>query len=107
MIRELLESGSIIDLVATFIALALIAASLLCLIFIIVGGITFILSAGNEEKIKKAVHTIRFAIIGLFVTFIAFFAVSWIAKLLDIPFELSFGTVIALMQEIFAALGGS
>ena len=107
MIRELLESGSIIDLVATFIALALIAASLLCLIFIIVGGITFILSAGNEEKIKKAVHTIRFAIIGLFVPFIAFFAVSWIAKLLDIPFELSFGTVIALMQEIFAALGGS
>ena len=106
MIRDLLESGSIIDLVATFIALALITASLLCLVFIIVGGITFILSAGSEEKIKKAVHTIRFAIIGLFVTFIAFFAVSWIAKLLDIPFELSFGTVISLMQDIFAALRG-
>ena len=107
MIRDLLENGSVVDIVATFIALALIAASLLCLIFIIVGGITFILSAGNEEKIKKAVHTIRFAIIGLFVTFIAFFAVSWISKLLDIPFELNFSTIVSLMQDIFTALSGS
>ena len=106
MIRDLLENGSIVDLIATFIALALITASILCLVFIIVGGITFILSAGNEEKIKKAVHTIRFAIIGLFVTFIAFFAVSWISKLLDIPFELNFSTIISLMQEIFGALKG-
>ncbi len=104
MIRDLLENGSIVDIVATFIALALIAASILSLIFIIVGGITFILSAGNEEKIKKAVHTIRFSIIGLFITFIAFFAVSWISKLLDIPFELNFSTVVALMQEIFSAI---
>lgn len=106
MIRKLLEDGSIIDIFAAFIALAMILASFLCLVFIIVGGITFILSAGNEEKIKKAVHTIRFAIIGLFVTFIAFFAVSWISKLLDIPFELNFSTIVALMQEIFAALQG-
>ena len=107
MLRELLENGSVIDIVATFIALALIAASVLCLVFIIVGGITFILSAGNEDKIKKAVHTIRFAIIGLLVTFIAFFAVSWISKLLDIPFELNFSTIVDLMQEIFGALSTS
>jgi len=104
MLRDLLENGSIIDIVATFIALALIAASILCLVFIIVGGISFILSAGNEEKIKKAVHTIRYAIIGLIVTFVAFFAVSFIARLLDIPFELNFSTIVALMQDIFQAL---
>ena len=107
MIRDLLENGSVVDIVATFIALSLIAASILSLVFIIVGGITFILSAGNEEKIKKAVHTIRFAIIGLFITFIAFFAVSWISKLLDIPFQLNFSTIVALMQDIFSKLGGS
>jgi len=105
MLRDLLENGSVLDIIATFIALALIAASLLCLLFIIYGGLTFILSAGNEDKIKKAVHTIRFAIIGLFVTFIAFFAVSWISKLLDIPFQLNFTNIIALMQDIFGALG--
>ncbi len=104
MLRDLIENGNILDLFATFIALALVVASFLCLAFIILGGISFILSAGNEDKIKKAVHTIRYAIIGLVVTFLAFFAVTWIARLLDIPFELNFSTIVALMQDIFAAL---
>ncbi len=107
MLRDLLENGNILDIFATFIALALVVASALCLVFIIVGGISFILSAGNEDKIKKAVHTIRFAIIGLVVTFLAFFAVSWIAKLLAIPFQLNFSTIVQLMQDIFSALGNT
>jgi ABC-type Fe3+ transport system permease subunit len=106
MLRELLEEGSLIEIITTFLALALIVAAILCLAYIIVGGITFILSAGNEEKIKRAVNTIRFAIIGLFVAFIAFFVVAFIARLLDIPFEIDFGTVVDLMGEIFSALGG-
>ncbi len=101
MIRHLIEEGSIAEIIAAVIAFALILASLLSLIYIIIGGITFILSAGNEEKIKKAVHTVRYAIIGLIISFVAFFAVSWVAKLLDIPFELSFGTIINLMNDIF------
>lgn len=104
MLRELLEEGSLIDIIATFIAIALIAASVLCLIFIIVGGISFILSAGNEEKIRKAVHTIRYSIIGLIVTFVAFFVVSFLSRLLDIPFELNFSTIVDLMREIFTSL---
>ncbi len=106
MITDLLQSGDILKIVATGIALALIVASVLCLVYIIFGGITFILSAGNEEKIKKAVHTIRYAIIGLFVTFFAFFAVNIIARLLDIPFDLNFSTIVQLMQDIFSALRG-
>ncbi len=104
MLRELLEDGSILDIIATFVALGLIIAAVLSLIYIIVGGIAFILSAGNEEKIKKAVNTIRFSIIGLVIAFIAFFAVSFISNLLGIPFELNFSTIIDLMGEIFNAL---
>ena len=104
MLRDLLENASIVEIVATFVALALIAATILCLVYIIVGGITFILSAGNEEKIKKAVHTIRFAIIGLFVSFIAFFIVKFMTVLLDIPFDLSFTLIIDLVGDIFSAL---
>lgn len=104
MLRELLENGSVIDMVATFVALGLIVAAILCLAYIIIGGISFILSAGNEEKIKKAVNTIRFAIIGLFVAFLAFFAVKFLAGLLDIPFELSFSNIVDLMRDIFASL---
>jgi uncharacterized membrane protein len=104
MLRDLLERGSVIEIVATFIALSLIVASILCLAFIIIGGITFILSAGNEEKIKKAVNTIRYSIIGLVVTFVAFFVVAWIAKLLDIPFDLNFTMILDLMTQIFSSL---
>jgi ABC-type phosphate transport system permease subunit len=100
MLRQLLEEGSIVDIVATFVALAIIAAFILSLVFIIVGGISFILSAGNEEKIKGAIHTIRFAIIGFVVTFLATFVVSWIARLLDIPFQISFSMILDIMREL-------
>ena len=104
MIRDLIENGSVLQILATVIAFTMILASVLSLIYIIVGGITFILSAGNEDKIKKAVHTVRYSIIGLFVSFLAFFLVSWIAKLLEIPFDLSFSTIIDLMNELFQSL---
>jgi 4-amino-4-deoxy-L-arabinose transferase-like glycosyltransferase len=104
MLRELLENASVVEIIATFVALGLIIATILCLVYIIFGGISFILSAGNEEKIKRAVHTIRFSIIGLFVSFIAFFIVRFMANLLDIPFELSFSNIVDLMREIFSAL---
>lgn len=104
MLRDLLENASVVEIIATFVALGLIIATILCLVYIIFGGISFILSAGNEEKIKRAVHTIRFSIIGLFVSFIAFFIVRFIATLLDIPFELTFSSIVDLMQEIFSSL---
>jgi ABC-type phosphate transport system permease subunit len=105
MLRELLEEASMVDIIATFVALAIIAAFVLSLIFIIVGGISFILSAGNEEKIKNAIHTIRFAIIGFLVTFLATFIVSWIARLLDVPFEISFSMILDIMRDIADSLG--
>jgi ABC-type Fe3+ transport system permease subunit len=104
MLRELLENASLVEVVATFVAISLIFATILCLIFIIVGGITFILSAGNEEKIRKAVHTIRYSIIGLFVSFIAYFIVSFISRLLDIPFDLDFSTIVDIMGQIFESM---
>lgn len=107
MLRDLLETGDIMQIISVFIALALIAATILCVVFIIVGGISFILSAGNEDKIKKAVHTIRYSIVGLIVSFIAYFLVLFIARLLDIPFQLSFSDIIDLMTQILNSMGGS
>lgn len=104
MLRELLEEGSIVDIIGTFVAIAIIVSFVLSLIFIMVGGISFILSAGNEEKIKGAIHTIRFAIIGFIITFLATFIVSWLARLLDIPFEISFSMILDIMRDIADSL---
>ncbi len=106
MFRYIIEHGSIVDVIATFVALAIIVAFVLSLIYIIVGGLSFILSAGNEEKIKRAIHTIRFAIIGFIITFLATFIVSWLARLLGIEFELSFAVVLQLVKEIARSLKG-
>lgn len=104
MLRDLLENASVVEIVATFVAIMLIIATILCLVYIIFGGISFILSAGNEEKIKKAVHTIRFSIIGLVVSFLGYFLVRFLANLLDIPFELSFSDIVDLMGDILQSL---
>jgi 4-amino-4-deoxy-L-arabinose transferase-like glycosyltransferase len=104
MLRDLLEGASLIEIFGVFIALGLIAATILSLIYIIVGGILFILSAGNEDKIKRAIHTIRFSIIGLIVSFLGFFFVRFLSNLLDIPFELTFSDIIDLMEAILDAM---
>lgn len=69
-------SYNIIDIINMGVALAILAAGLLSVFYIFYGGLSFILAAGREDKIKEAVHTIRYAIIGLVVTI---FAVTFIA----------------------------
>lgn len=107
MLRNLLESGNVLEIIATFIALALVAASFFSIFFIIWGGITFILSAGSEERIKQAFQTIRYSVIGLIVTFAAFFAVAMISRLLGLPFNISFGDILDIMVQIFDSLKGA
>ncbi len=48
------------------------AAAALSIIFIIIGGIKIITSAGDEKKLASATGTLTYAIIGLVVTILAF-----------------------------------
>jgi len=62
---------NVVDLLNLGVAIAIILAGTLSVFYIFFGGISFILSGGQEEKIKQAVHTIRYAIIGLIVTILS------------------------------------
>lgn len=73
---------NIVDLLNLGVAIAIIMAGILSVFYIFFGGISFILSGGQEDKIKQAVHTIRYAIIGLIVTI---FSVT-IIKILGLVF---------------------
>jgi hypothetical protein len=75
---------SLVDIVHLAIALGIIIAAGLSVFYIFVGGISFILSGGQEDKIKEAVHTIRYAIIGLVVTLFAVTMISIVGKILNI-----------------------
>jgi len=70
-----LEQINLVELMYIFVAIAVFAAGALSIAFIFFGGFSFILSGGDETKVKEAIHTIRYAIIGLIVTLLSLFVV--------------------------------
>ena len=97
-----IDDSSLIDLINRGIAYALIIAGILSVIFIFYGGISFILSGGQEEKIKQAVSTIRYAIIGLIVTILSVIIVNAVGRFIGLNTidYLSFNEIIHVIQQI-------
>ena len=81
-----LDSLDLITLVEMFVTYAFIIAGALAALFIFIGGISFILSGGNDEKIKQAVNTIRYSIIGLIVTILSFTFVTIVGRIFQLDF---------------------
>ncbi|MCX6811223.1 MAG: pilin [Candidatus Berkelbacteria bacterium] len=64
--------------IARLINVAFIAAGLVAVIYLIIGGFRYVTSSGNAEAIEGAKATILNAIIGLIVIFISFLLVNYI-----------------------------
>lgn len=108
MSSEILYSYEVFDLVHTGLAYAFILGALLSVFFVIYGGISFIISGGQEDKVKKAVTTIKHALVGiviiiLSITIIAFLGRMFNVNLLFIKFEL----IIEQTQNIIQNLSNS
>lgn len=86
-ILPVIEGYEPVALVKDVIAWAIIIAAILCIVFIFVGGVSFILSGGQEEKIKQAVGTIRYAIIGLVVVILSITFVNLLTFIFKVPFK--------------------
>lgn len=100
------------DVINKGLAYAILLAGLLSVIFIIVGGFSFILSGGSEEKIKQAVGTIRYAIIGLIITILSVVIVQALGQFigLNVVKYLDVGEIFRNVQglgETFRSSGGS
>jgi len=101
----LIESAQrydIVDIINKGLAYAIIIAGLLSVIFIFIGGISFILSGGKEDKIKTAVSTIRYAIIGLIVTVLSVVIVGTVGRIigLDIIKYINFSQIVENITSI-------
>lgn len=83
-IIESAQRYDIVEIINKGLAYAIIIAGLLSVIFIFIGGISFILSGGEEGKIKQAVSTIRYAIIGLIVTVLSVVIVGTVGRALGL-----------------------
>lgn len=96
------EQYDVLEVINRGIAYAIIVAGFLSVVFIFFGGISFILSGGQDDKIKQAVSTIRYAIIGLIVTILSVFIVATVGKAmgLDIVKYINFGEVLDLITNL-------
>lgn len=101
-IIESAQNYEIIEIINKGIAYAIIIAGLLSVIFIFIGGISFILSGGQEDKIKQAVGTIRYAIIGLIITILSVVIVGTVGRVLglDIIKYINFGEIINTISNV-------
>ncbi len=103
------QTFNIVDILNLGVAIAIIMAGTLSVFYIFFGGISFILSGGQEDKIKQAVHTIRYAIIGLIVTI---FSVT-IIKILGLVFGfdllslITWDRITLLMNDLINKLANS
>lgn len=73
-----------VGIIQVALSLLFVLAGVLAIIFIIVGGIQWITSGGDKQKIQQARLRITFAVVGLIVTFLAFFIIKIVFGLLGI-----------------------
>jgi len=64
------------NIIGRIITIALIIAALIALAFLIWGGIRWILSGGEKEKVEEARGTIIAALVGLVIVFAAYFIIN-------------------------------
>ncbi len=101
-ILDAAQDYDVVEIINRGIAYAIIIAGFLSVVFIFFGGISFILSGGQEDKIKQAVSTIRYAIIGLIVTLLSVVIVGTVGRAmgLDIVKYINFGDIIDTITGI-------
>lgn len=104
---NIIDGGFSVAQIANFaVALAFVASAFLAVLFILKGGISFITSGGDEEKVKEAVHTIRYAIIGIVWIVISVFLVKVIGAAFGINFlsYLTFDKIKEMYEMIVATI---
>lgn len=96
---------SILELINKGIALVILAAGFLSIVFMLWGGIRFIISGGKEDKVKSAVHSIRYALIGLIVTILSITVINLIGRVFNLQLVnyLNFDAIIETINGLFSA----
>jgi hypothetical protein len=99
---DFLFDGTFAEAVNYSVAIAILVAGGLSILFFFFGGIQFITSGGDEEKSKKAVVTIRYSIIGLLVVIFSVTFVSLFGAIfnLNIMEPLRWDTIVESIQEM-------
>ena len=75
------------DFILLAISLFVLTSWVFSIVFILWGGLLLILSWGKDDKIKPAINTIRYAVIGIVVTVLTIFVFPILWRLLWLDVE--------------------
>lgn len=75
------------DFILLAISLFVLASWIFSIVFILWWGLLLILSGWKDEKIKPAINTIRYAVIGIVVTVLTIFIFPILGRLLGLDVE--------------------
>lgn len=78
------EAMAFWDFILLSISLFVLFAWILSIVFILWWGLLLILSGGKDDKIKPAINTIRYAIIGVIITVVSIFLFPILGRLLGL-----------------------
>ncbi|MBP6981405.1 hypothetical protein KBB25_01370 [Candidatus Gracilibacteria bacterium] len=78
------DSYSAGNMITTGVAIVVLVAVLCAVLFIVWGGVMLILSGGKDEKVKPAINSIRYSVIGLIVIVIALFIAPKIVEFMGL-----------------------
>mgnify|MGYP001081418804 CR=1 FL=1 len=79
-----LESVTVASMVSGIISFLLIGASLIFFVMLVLGGIKWIMSEGDEAKVKSARDQVQNALIGLVVVFAAWAILTLIGSVFGV-----------------------
>lgn len=74
------KDDSVKDVIGAVVNTLLFLLGIAAVIVIIIGGITYTTSAGNDANVKRAKDMILYAVIGLVIAFAAYAIVNWVVK---------------------------
>ena len=96
------NAQQLFELANVAVAYALLIAGFLSVVFIFYGGISFILSGGDSNKVKAAIDTIRYAIIGLVIVIFSFTIVAIVGRFFgyDLISYISFARIVEIIERI-------
>lgn len=70
--------GGLFSVIRSIIQVLLIIAGIIAVIMIIIGGIRYTTSNGDQADVKAAKDTILYSVVGLVVTIAAYSIVTWV-----------------------------
>ncbi len=83
-----ITNGNIVGLISTVIRIILFISGAVAVLFVVIGGATYLTAGGNDEQTAKAKKTITNALIGIVIIILSYVIVNVVVNLVNCGFSI-------------------